>query len=811
MKQTKRFFAVLLAVIMLTSTFVFTSSAATLVWPVPGHTPPSSLSQGFHSNSAIDISDGSIAGATIVAAFSGTVKTKYTCTQQHHESSGDCGGFGTGLIILGDDNRQYVYAHMEGGSIPSNVYVGARVNAGQTIGRVGTTGNSSGYHLHFGIWNASGYAVGINPLNETYTYSTTTNTVTVTFNGNGGTPSASSRTFTVGEKYGDTFPSATGREGYSFDGWYSSATGGSRYGRNSIVSADIKTLYAHWSKNTANVLKVNHVYKIYNKNSGLPWQASDAGSNVCQQEDNSSAMQLWRVTYADANGYYKFQCLYGGNALEMDTINTYGYLNHLQVWGTNNNNSQVFSLVKREDSNEHGAYYSIHSKNSGRTCDVTDQSKEPGASVCQWDCHLADNQLFYFVEIEDREIKLYDNLNNNYLPSPREVYEVEGSVTPENCYASRNASGVTVTINPNSDSLTINQITPGKTADMKWIATTNDSNTTCIYELDDTTMELHFKAKASVSGAKIWFRWGYDWADSDYYPVALTTSWADYTLRLPRTKLSGNNLHPYIDKACTVEMKEIAMYAEGTEGYIGDTDAFTCSVIPYNVNDEVCYLSAPTATKEGCVFDGWYTRRVGGTRVAGANEYYNISSVPGSQCLYAHWSNHTHTYTVTLSKPATCIAEGVKIMKCSTCGAVKAENPPIDSNNHVNTVNIAATASTCTVNGYTAGVYCNDCKKYISGHQQQPLAAHTITIINQRDATQDAEGYTGDEYCTVCKQTIKQGTVIQKLDKPADPTPVTPDEPENLCPWCGGEHTGFFGGIVGFFHRIFAAIFGARY
>ena len=48
---------------------------------------------------------------------------------------------------------------------------------------------------------------------------------------------------------------------------------------------------------------------------------------------------------------------------------------------------------------------------------------------------------------------------------------------------------------------------------------------------------------------------------------------------------------------------------------------------------------------------------------------------------------------------------------------------------------------------------------------------------------------------------------------PTDPTPDTPAEPqpENLCPWCGGEHTGFFGGIVGFFHRIFAAIFGARY
>ena len=174
--------------------------------------------------------------------------------------------------------------------------------------------------------------------------------------------------------------------------------------------------------------------------------------------------------------------------------------------------------------------------------------------------------------------------------------------------------------------------------------------------------------------------------------------------------------------------------------------------------------------------------------------------------------NHIHSYTSTITKPATCSATGIRTYTCS-CGDSYTETIAKNASNHVNTSNISATASTCTVNGYTAGVYCNDCKQYISGHQQQPLAAHTITIINQRDATQDAEGYTGDEYCTVCKQTIKQGTVIQKLDKPADPTPDTPPypQPENLCPWCGGEHTGFFGGLVGFFHRIFAAIFGARH
>ena len=145
-------------------------SGVQLFWPVPGHT---SLSQGFHSGNAIDISDGSIAGASVIAAIGGTVSTIYLCPDQHYGSDGDCHGFGTGIVINGDDGRTYQYAHMQGGSVPSNVYHGARVEAGQKIGAVGTTGNSSGNHLHFGIsigdyWNAS----GINPQYENYIYNT---------------------------------------------------------------------------------------------------------------------------------------------------------------------------------------------------------------------------------------------------------------------------------------------------------------------------------------------------------------------------------------------------------------------------------------------------------------------------------------------------------------------------------------------------------------------------------------------------------------------------------------------------------------
>ena len=155
----------LLAMLMMLTGILGTkvSAANVLVWPVPAsHT----LSQGLHDGNAIDISAG--AGSTVLAAKGGTVTKITYCTQTHH-NYGDCNGFGTGLVILGDDGRAYQYAHMQGGSIPSNVYYGARVEAGQQIGKVGMTGYAYGPHLHFGISNTKNYwEAGSNPVNETY-------------------------------------------------------------------------------------------------------------------------------------------------------------------------------------------------------------------------------------------------------------------------------------------------------------------------------------------------------------------------------------------------------------------------------------------------------------------------------------------------------------------------------------------------------------------------------------------------------------------------------------------------------------------
>lgn len=193
MNVRKKLLTMLVALCLLVGVIPLSVSAqSTLVWPVPGHTMPGSISQWFHDEKAIDISDGSIYGADVVAAMGGTVTNIWLCDRNHFPNGEDCYGFGTGLVILGDDGRYYQYAHMKANSIPNNVYHGAYVSAGQKIGEVGNTGNSTGAHLHFGIsighWNNES---GIDPSKENYTYDTTPVPVSLTWSGDRCEPDSS--------------------------------------------------------------------------------------------------------------------------------------------------------------------------------------------------------------------------------------------------------------------------------------------------------------------------------------------------------------------------------------------------------------------------------------------------------------------------------------------------------------------------------------------------------------------------------------------------------------------------------------------
>jgi murein DD-endopeptidase MepM/ murein hydrolase activator NlpD len=83
-------------------------------------------------------------------------------------------GAGHYVVVRGDDGRHYVFMHLQAGS--TAVTKNATVAAGQRVGAVGSTGASSGPHLHFEIWVNGWWATKasapIDPLPELLAWAT---------------------------------------------------------------------------------------------------------------------------------------------------------------------------------------------------------------------------------------------------------------------------------------------------------------------------------------------------------------------------------------------------------------------------------------------------------------------------------------------------------------------------------------------------------------------------------------------------------------------------------------------------------------
>lgn len=122
------------------------------IWPVPGFY---NITYGvgwrwgaYHAG--IDIASGGIRGAQIVASDAGVVVQAENYCPHDYGKNGSCGcGGGYGRYCIVDHGNGYMtlYGHMEN----CIVSVGQRVNQGETLGYVGSTGFSTGAHCHFEV------------------------------------------------------------------------------------------------------------------------------------------------------------------------------------------------------------------------------------------------------------------------------------------------------------------------------------------------------------------------------------------------------------------------------------------------------------------------------------------------------------------------------------------------------------------------------------------------------------------------------------------------------------------------------------
>ena len=112
------------------------ASASGFSHPSPG----SVKTQGIHGYNAVDLAGGH--GSVVRSAAAGEVIVS--------KNSGWNGGYGQYIVVRHSNGAQTLYAHLSRNSVG----VGAYVSQGQTIGAMGSTGRSTGTHLHFEVRGA---------------------------------------------------------------------------------------------------------------------------------------------------------------------------------------------------------------------------------------------------------------------------------------------------------------------------------------------------------------------------------------------------------------------------------------------------------------------------------------------------------------------------------------------------------------------------------------------------------------------------------------------------------------------------------
>ncbi|MFF0061196.1 transglycosylase family protein [Streptomyces sp. NPDC005279] len=107
--------------------------------------PGSSWASGYHTGVDFPVPT----GTAVQAVASGRVV-----------SAGWAGAYGYQVVIRHTDGKYSQYAHLSALTVRS----GQQVSSGQRIARSGSTGNSSGPHLHFEVRTGPGYGSDIDPV-----------------------------------------------------------------------------------------------------------------------------------------------------------------------------------------------------------------------------------------------------------------------------------------------------------------------------------------------------------------------------------------------------------------------------------------------------------------------------------------------------------------------------------------------------------------------------------------------------------------------------------------------------------------------
>lgn len=231
------------------------------------------------------------------------------------------------------------YNYNGGSGSPSST----TVQAGQSVTLPNAT--RSGYTFNGWFTSSSGGSY-VGTAGNSYTPSSSItlyaqwslNTWTVSFNGNGGT-TPSSITVTQGQSL--TLPNST-RTGYTLNGWYTAASGGSYVGtyNTSYTPSSNITLYAQWTANAPGFTDETIVGQIY-----LNQDIADAGDNNVSATNATSYAIVYVSGGQDPTSWLSINSS-GVLSGSTDIVGTYSFkIDATGPGGTTSSNNKTLNVV----------------------------------------------------------------------------------------------------------------------------------------------------------------------------------------------------------------------------------------------------------------------------------------------------------------------------------------------------------------------------------------------------------------------------------------------------------------------------------
>ena len=401
----KRIVSVLMSIVFVLSCVVFIMPpnivlAANYTWPLKTSINISREFTGSNYKTQHTGCDFSCSlGNDVYAIADGTVvtATDYGCTGSHYggtpacskgsscpaaKASSDGKGSYANRICIDHGNGVYsFYAHLSTGTF--KVKSGDRVRQGQLIAKTGTSGKSTGPHLHFEIrvgGNSTNYAK--NPRNYLTKVNPVPNTVTTT-------PSIwkNSDSYTVGNSATLTWNSVDNATGYWFSVWYkgeqivtTQVSGSSEYTLNNLGEGEYTAYITAYNDSSSKQGSVTFRVNYVSGEQTIP----NGRYQICSALDNSSVISI-------------------SGASTDDEANVLLYANE-------RHDNQYFDFEYLGD-----GYYKITAKHSGKVLDVYWEKMEAGANVQQYYWNNGDNQQWVVKDAGDGYFYIISKSNSLYM------------------------------------------------------------------------------------------------------------------------------------------------------------------------------------------------------------------------------------------------------------------------------------------------------------------------------------------------------------------------------------------------------------